>query len=1468
MKTLPNIVGPGDRVLFYFAGHGIAQDSEQEGIPEGYILPKDARRDNTDYFISMSRLRSSLEALPCRHFLLILDCCFSGAFRWANRETRSAGRIPKKIYQERFDRYVSDPAWQVLTSSAYDQEALDGIAYKSLGISRNSNNSKNSPFATHLMDALKGRADLIPSGQPDGLITATEIYMYVRDKLEKESLQLSQTNRQTPGLFYLPKHDKGEYIFLSPEIALNLPSYDPNLNPYKGLQAYEAKDSNTFFGRDKVTEELFDFVVNRSMTIVVGASGTGKSSLVKAGVFPLFESKGYETLMMRPGDEPMQTLKPLIEHNKPVEQRGFLLLIDQFEELITQCHDEIERKEFLETIAKIPEQPGQFKLIITVRSDFEPHFEEGILKPYWRDARFSVPAITPSELREIVERPAIQRVILFDPPALVDQIIEDVQHATGVLPLLSFTMSELYEKLKERGQFGAFKQEDYEALGGVIGSLSKRADELFYSLEEAHQKTMQRVMLRMVSLEGGELAKRSVLMSELEYAEERENKSVTNLLNKLTTARLIVREQNSQGQALVEPAHDALVRAWGTLWNWITAIGNDKLLLLAKLRDAAHDYQRSQNKRDLWHDNPRLEAILDEKHRMNALEEDFVHKSMQLKRRNRRRLIASLSTVIVVLSGLLIWAIFENGRANTNLKRANQKTEEAEDNLELAKSNEQEAQRQRDTAQFNALQAQLQADTANMERDRARFEARRATAQALAAQSSFALQNNQYNRSFWMAADSWQLMSIREGHKAILNTVYNSYFNYDGGIYSLPFYRNLLVEKTIYFAGFLQNSGNIYAGTGQGILILDKTGKEIDHLFASQNIVGADFSPDETKAVIILGGSSTNAAIADLLTKSLIPLAGIQTKVTSVEFSPRYSEVLIGDETGKIFLFNLEGELIRTFHNHKGKINDLQFFENGKYFLSAADDNLSRFWKTSDEQSRVSLEIIKEFNFTTQSVNCVQINKQVERFAITTNGGASDMVFFFDFNGNMTGQRKIHDAQINAIDFSPNNNYLVSASVDQSIKLFKLNPLLLNGEGFLVELFTLNGHEDMVESVSFSPDGDHLLSYSRDNTLKIWDLKSWRQDAYLVLLKNGDYQKETPSINDAEFSSDGSLMAYVYDNHFLELRNRDNEILSDLQWRVSNTAEVNIMDFKNKLDYYQFLKDSLPYYKDQGGVRLAFSPNDRYLVATSYDAHAVLLDVLNEKTYRISGSKNFVAGVGTNNKGQLLLGYDDFQNNKGFFEVLDKQGNKLFSKTLDVPLANVDFVVQDNGDVVLASRNQVFYLNADWSRSKKLYQLPADAEITAIDFHPVSKDLAIGFNNFPDGTFQQRFSHQGGVVHIVDKNGRLKTKISAHNRVIKKIRFSPKGDYLFTGDFGGSAKLFTLDGFELVELVRTTNQTADPGPIIGGGFVDKEEFKILTIQNFTGLGSLHKNVVFWDLNPYRLIEKAKQINISEPVSKN
>ena len=715
-KDFPEKVGANDRVLFYFAGHGIALNSDDD--PKGYLVPADAKPGDRDSLISMELLHQSCASLTCQHGILILDCCFAGAFKWSTGFRDVIFDLPGIIYEQRFYQYAQDPAWQVITSSAADQKAVDILTDRTLGF-RNEDGAEHSPFARALLDGLDGEGDTIPKNRGDGVITATELYTYLRDRVEDETMENEQ--RQSPSMFSLQKHDKGQYIFLHPRHPQNLPPI-PDRNPFMGLRSYNESDNNLFYGRDRVIEALDQLIHVRPLVVVSGASGTGKSSVIKAGLLPQLRENGWNILpVIRPGKEPMEMLRTEVSDIEAIlkEDVDNLLIIDQYEELITQCLREEDWAAFETQLVDWIKAHPNLHIIISIRSDFEPQFEEAGLKDYWQAGRYVVPAFNQDELREVIIKPTIQEVLFFEPDTLVDKLVDAVNQAPGALPLLSFTLSELYHAYVNSGRTNrAFIEDDYEKLGGVIGALRTRANSMYDSLEEEQQDSMRTLMLRMVSLEAGELASRRVMAEDLVFSNQEETKRIQQVADMLVDARLISSGRDKQERTYYEPSHDAMVRAWSRLWEWIKVQGEGKLSLMYKLHLAVNDYKsegddEKEAKKYLWNEDPRLGVlytdIADGQHSFNAQEEAFVKTSMKLRKRNIRNRRLIIASVIVVLLGITGFSLYQMDSATTARGIADLKTVEADDALEQAQAAARRADSARveaDTAAARAIKAQ------------------------------------------------------------------------------------------------------------------------------------------------------------------------------------------------------------------------------------------------------------------------------------------------------------------------------------------------------------------------------------------------------------------------------------------------------------------------------------------------------------------------------------------------------------------------------------------------------------------------------------------------------------------------------------------------------------------------------------------------------------------------------------------
>jgi uncharacterized caspase-like protein/energy-coupling factor transporter ATP-binding protein EcfA2 len=681
---LGSVLGERDRLLVYFAGHGLTMPSDRG--PEGHLLFADADPADPRSYFAMKELRRILAALPCRHVLIVLDCCFAGTFRWAGKrkEARHAGA---KAFRETLDRYVKRRAFQALVSACHDQTALDtadtgrplsppstrrpfdSVTPDPIDALRENRleTGRHSPFAAALLRGLRGEADF----NQDNLVTAAELELFVRDEVERATRV-----HQTPQLYKLDEHDRGEFVFQVPGKTLELepsPAISLVACPYQGLQSYGAPQRERFFGRARATAALVDRVKAHPFTALIGPSGSGKSSLLAAGLAPVLrDAQGWTVLEDRPGRAPDQTLRDLI---KVLTEGGIdpgttlferitawlsahpsgrlCLAVDQAEEFETLASAEARNCTFDDLKLALDAHGSRLRIVFALRSEFDPLFRTSALASFWSAGVFSMPALASSEVREIIERPAGAHELSFEPPALIDALTDEIMQAPGALPLLSFALRELYVCCAKRNRDRMLLEADYVTMGRLSGALATHASGLLGRLraeDPAYEATARRVFLRMVVKHGDEWLRRRVKRDDLTYADEAENRRVGRLLEAFGEARLLVSDKDE-----CEPAHDELVRSWPALAAWRAKFGLEALSLQLDLAEAARRWStKKKNPAYLWHNDERLRAAEQAARQpdtwLNAREQEFVRQS--LARRRAPLYLLAYATVMLALGSL------------------------------------------------------------------------------------------------------------------------------------------------------------------------------------------------------------------------------------------------------------------------------------------------------------------------------------------------------------------------------------------------------------------------------------------------------------------------------------------------------------------------------------------------------------------------------------------------------------------------------------------------------------------------------------------------------------------------------------------------------------------------------------------------------------------------------------------------
>ena len=1332
-------VGKDDRVVFYFAGHGIAADGDDG--PAGYIVPADADPTNVKTFIPMEDLHKTLDELPCRHVLLILDCCFSGAFKWSSQFRAIGTLMPKRIYKERFDRFVMDPAWQVITSAAYDQKALDvlqGKATGDRGIKKSDNSTPHSPFALALFEGLAGAADAKVEQEGDGVITATELYSYIRDQIEPATIEESQKLRQTPGFFPLRKHDKGEFIFLHPRHRLNLPLI-PSRSPYKGLQSFDESDKELFYGRDRVVKELRDKVAGNKLIVVSGASGTGKSSVIKAGLLPQLSEDGFHVLpVIRPGIHPMTALEKTLRGtgSEQFGGRKTVLFIDQYEELATDCNDAAERNQFVAQLCKmLDESPADgLKIILAVRADFESQFDNSDLEKYWIAGRYAVPPFSVEELKEVIVMPTIQEVLIFDPPELVEAIIEEVVQAPGAVPLLEQTLGEFYETYRTSGrQDRALKKEEYDKLGGVMGTLRKKADALYQSLDTGSQNTMRKVMLRMVSLEEGLSGKR-VPMDELLYADPEENNRVRAMIDRLVEARLIVK-----GKDYIELAHDALVREWKTLLDWIHTIGEDHLLLNSKLNAAANEFAHSQNVRFLWNDNPHLsvlqQELLNPRQWFNGKEITFIQQSIQRKRKLSRIVRAITAGVVIALSGLTVWALISRHIATQNYKTA--KT-----NLLSIRATE-------------VLKTDMTKSLRLAEAAYAIFENDPpAVAQQILSEAFHTLHDSTafYSANFQHGGEVTSA-SFSPGRDRILTTS----MDHTAVLWDLQGNPLDTLEHTEEVTGseFSRSGKHILTVTIDGTVWLwDSTGTRLNTMLHAQEIYSAVFSPGEE---FILTACKDDTARVWNLRGTLIATLPHSSEVFSAVFDSAGQHILTASADNTAKLWDLKGHLLKTFR-HNEQVNEAIFSPDGGNILTSSRDKTAVLWDLQGSRLstfRHSDEVLSaSFAPDGQSILTASADSTAKLWTLH----GEPMVSFDEHH------------EVTRATFSADGQNILTASKYRRARLWNLR-------GELIAMFA---HPDEVTRAVFSANGTSILTASKDSTAKLWDLRALRLRS---LARPANWAAVAPN---------GERILTLSDDHVTRLWDVQGSLVDSLTRAEQIAGAVFSPDSEHVLlfgeDHFAGLWnvrtkqiDTLAHDHD---VRSAmFSPDGEHVVTVDIDDNARLWDVRDSRPAHSISRQLGQMGVtksavfSSDGQGILTASVD------GVARIWDGNGTLIGSLGHNnSPLKQALFVSQTK-QIITAAEDGIMRV---WSDGGRLVDDLNTGEVRLLIISPddASKVVTI----LTDGS-----------AVLWDRQEKNSIPLEHDARVTHAV-FSPDGKQILTASIDGVARLWNLKGECLAKL--------------------------------------------------------------------
>ena len=929
------------------------------------------------------------------------------------------------------------------------------------------------------------------------------------------------------------------------------------LCPYRGLEAFREEHAAFFAGRAAFANELFKFTVGKELVAVVGPSGSGKSSVVQAGLVPLLRRQlppeiTWDVITFTPGTDPFlrlaSALAPLLEQdlsetdrlteahklgkrladdeirlesviNRVIEKSngtgGLLAVADQFEELFTLT-PEPNRRPFARALVQALGK-ARFTLLVTLRADFYSQIItlDRELSDRLAPAQVNIGALTRDELRESIVKPGKLVGLEFE-PGLVDRILHDVGSEPGNLPLLEFALTGLWSKRQNRTLTNAA----YDKIGGVTGALAQRAEAVFAQFAPQEQTAVRRLLSRLVRVarpeEGAEDTRQRIELQPTDLVAEKVAQTLAG-----PEVRLLVmgrpEGEEPSGRQTVEVAHEALIRNWGRLRGWLN---EDREFLLWRQRLQIQVEQWDEHKCDASYLlrgvslSEGEQWLIGRRQDLTTTQQRLIQDSSALRKQEREE---------------------EERRRQAEIENANRMKETAE----ARAAAEQHARAAAEARASAEAQLREKARSAAV-RFRwfsvvlagmlliaigATWYARRqqliAESRALVVQAEETL-NRDPAAALNLAAKAWQTEPTPEASSAVANLfpqlssilqghtddVETAVFSPDG--------QRILTASA-------DNTARVWnAANGQLLAILQgHTGPVRSAVFSpdGQRVVTASY--DHTARV-------WNAASGQLLAT----LQGHTESVVSAVFSPDGQRIVTASVDGTAQVWNaVSWQLLATLlHGSDDSVNSAVFSPDGQRILTASDDYTGRVWNAASGQLLVTL---KDDNHIVLSA---VFSPDGQRIVTASRDNTAQI--WNAASGRLLATLQGHTGPVRRAVFSPDGERILTASDDKTARVWNA----ASGQ----PLATLQGHTDVVESAVFSPDGQCILTASRDNTARVWNAVSAQLLATL--------QGHTNWVYSAVFSPDGQRIVTASYDHTARVWNAaSGQLLATLQ---GHTDEV------------------------------------------------------------------------------------------------------------------------------------------------------------------------------------------------------------------------------------------------------------------------------------------------------------------------
>ncbi|MCG8424618.1 MAG: protein kinase [Proteobacteria bacterium] len=850
-------------------------------------------------------------------------------------------------------------------------------------------------------------------------------------------------------------------------------------SPYPGLYAFQESDADRFFGRDRVVARMVRLLAERPILAIVGPSGAGKSSFVRAGLIPALKRSGesWTAHIMRPGPRPVAALAELlsnqaygatsdastlqdglgtqartglrtgdrdaIEAQLRVEPgllgvlwrtrarrrlERMVLFIDQFEELYTMASSD-DCAAVLACLGGVADDVGSpLRVVISMRSDFLDRLaiDTNAVSDRISSGITMLPPMNRDDMREALVRPLEVTGYRFESNALVDEMLDELDHATGALPLLQFAASRLWETRTHERHI--LSEDGYRRLGGIAGTLAQHADSVVTAMATSDGELTRAIMLRLIT---PERTRALVTMGELRTAVGASVDAVERVLARLIDARLLTSHGSGAVDSMVEIVHESLIEQWPTLARWLDDNEEDSAFL-ARLRPAAAEWDKSGRLGGfLWTGEAADEARYWCEHRrgeargLGRRDEAFLDAVIALAERSRKRrrqvivaAFASLLAIAMVVSYLAVRAYREAAQVRAHKAVIEQREAQAQA----------EARRARNATRMAKAYEHLSDPT---------------TVLALLREVEPP-----------QLPTGWSELAWQTLHDSVARVV-------------------LTHEQPLYEARFDPSGTRVVTADADGTVRVwkaDGTGAPVVLRGHTNSVYCAAFSPDGRRIVTASADATARVWNADGTGEPTV-LTGHRRGILSAMFSPDGRRVVTAsrDETARIWRV-ADGSELATLRGHTDDVYSAAFGPDGRRVITASGDTTARLWNTDGTREPVILR------GHTDRVLWAAFGPAGRR-VVTASRDRTARVWNADKSGVPVVLRG-HTDEVRSAAFSPDGQRVITGSVDKTARVWRTD-----GSGRAV---LLRGHRERVLSASFSPDGERVITASYDGTARLW----------------------------------------------------------------------------------------------------------------------------------------------------------------------------------------------------------------------------------------------------------------------------------------------------------------------------------------------------------------------------------------------